>query len=126
MLGLGIGPKSSTVPIYAAETAPTAIRGGLIMLWQTFTAFGIMMGFVADLIFLNVKDPHNIKGLNWRLMLGSAGVPALVVMSQVFLCPESPRWLIGKGRYKEAYESLARLRRHPLQATRDLYCMSSF
>lgn len=92
------------------------------MLWQTFTAFGIMLGFVADLAFLKVKDPHNITGLNWRLMLGSAGVPALIVMSQVFFCPESPRWLISKGRYEQAYVSLARLRNHPIQASRDLYC----
>ena len=33
-------------------------------------------------------------------------------------------WLIGKGRYDKAYESLARLRRHPIQAARDLYCQS--
>lgn len=93
------------------------------MLWQTFTAFGIMIGFVADLIFLKVGDPHNIKGLNWRLMLASAGIPALFVMSQVFFCPESPRWLIGKGRYEKAYRSLERLRNSPIQAARDLYCM---
>ena len=51
-----------------------------------------------------------------------AGIPALVIMSQVFFCPESPRWLMGKGRYDKAYESLRRLRNTPLQAARDLYC----
>ncbi|KAI5123855.1 hypothetical protein M0805_005672 [Coniferiporia weirii] len=121
VLGLGIGPKSSTVPVYSAECAPAAIRGGLVMMWQTFTAFGIMLGFVSDLIFLNVGNTRNITGLNWRLMLASAGVPALVVMSQVFFCPESPRWLISKGQYAKAYRSLERLRNHPIQAARDLY-----
>ena len=87
-----------------------------------WTAFGIMLGYVADLIFLNVHDRHNIHGLRWRLMLGSAGIPAIVVMSQVFFCPESPRWLISKGRYSKAFESLLRLRRHEIQAARDLYC----
>ncbi len=43
-------------------------------------------------------------------------------MSQVFFCPESPRWLMGRGRYADAYKSLERLRRHRLQAARDLYC----
>ena len=41
------------------------------MMWQMWTAFGIMLGFVADLIFLKVPDRAGITGLNWRLMLGS-------------------------------------------------------
>ncbi|KAG9082456.1 hypothetical protein FS749_006833 [Ceratobasidium sp. UAMH 11750] len=106
VLGLGVGPKSTTVPVYAAECAPSPIRGALVMMWQMWTAFGIMLGFVADLVFYHVKDTAHITGLNWRLMLGSAGVPAIFVMAQVYLCPESPRWLMGKGRYPEAFESL--------------------
>ncbi|KAL5523633.1 hypothetical protein ACEPAG_7806 [Sanghuangporus baumii] len=121
VLGLGIGPKSTTVPVYAAECAPTPIRGALVMMWQMWTAFGIMLGFVSDLIFLKVHDPAHITGLNWRLMLASAGVPALFVMAQVFFCPESPRWLLGRGRVEDAYRSLARLRKDPLLAARDLY-----
>jgi hypothetical protein len=39
-LGLGIGPKSSTVPVYSAECAPAPIRGALVMMWQMWTAFG--------------------------------------------------------------------------------------
>ncbi|KZT29044.1 hypothetical protein NEOLEDRAFT_1057552 [Neolentinus lepideus HHB14362 ss-1] len=120
VLGIGIGPKSTTVPVYAAECAPASVRGGLVMMWQMWTAFGIMLGYVMDLAFLHVKSSA-VRGLNWRLMLGSAGVPALFLAIQVFLCPESPRWLMGKGRYDRAYESLARLRRHPLQAARDMY-----
>lgn len=46
-LGFGIGPKSATVPVYAAETAPPAIRGALVMQWQMWTAFGIMFGKIA-------------------------------------------------------------------------------
>ncbi|KAF9451301.1 H(+)-myo-inositol cotransporter [Macrolepiota fuliginosa MF-IS2] len=121
VLGLGIGPKSSTVPVYAAECAPPAIRGALVMMWQTWTAFGIMLGFVADLAFFKVPDTPHIRGLNWRLMLASAGVPALFIVVQVFFCPESPRWYISKGRYRKAFESLSRLRMHPIQAARDLY-----
>ncbi|KLO20378.1 proton myo-inositol cotransporter [Schizopora paradoxa] len=120
-LGLGIGPKSSTVPVYAAECTPAPIRGALVMMWQMFTAFGIMVGYAMDLAFLKVPDTHNIHGLNWRLMLASAGVPAIIVMSQVFFCPESPRWLMGRGRYADAYRSLERLRRMKVQAARDLY-----
>ena len=53
-------------------------------------------------------------------------MPALFLMAQVFFCPESQCWLMTKGRYSDAFESLKRLRRHPVQATRDLYCQSLF
>ncbi|CAE6461948.1 Putative metabolite transport protein YwtG OS=Bacillus subtilis (strain 168) GN=ywtG PE=3 SV=1 [Rhizoctonia solani AG-1 IB] len=121
VLGLGVGPKSSTVPVYAAECSPAPIRGALVMMWQMWTAFGIMLGFVADLMFYHVKDTANITGLNWRLMLGSAGVPAIAIMAQVYFCPESPRWLMGRGRYLDAFESLCRLRKTKIMAARDLY-----
>ncbi|KAI0949652.1 hypothetical protein AcW1_009196 [Taiwanofungus camphoratus] len=120
-LGFGIGPKSATVPVYAAECAPPVIRGALVMMWQLWTAFGIMFGYVCDLAFYHVPNKPHITGLNWRLMLASAGVPALFIMSQVYFCPESPRWLMSKGKYDKAYESLLRLRNSPLQAARDLY-----
>ena len=43
LLGIGMGAKASTVPIYAAENCPAAIRGGLVMSWQIWTAFGIFL-----------------------------------------------------------------------------------
>lgn len=49
VLGLGMGAKGSTVPIFAAENSPASIRGALVMSWQLWTAFGIFLGesFVA-------------------------------------------------------------------------------
>ena len=85
-LGLGIGPKSSTVPIYSAECTPASIRGSLVCQWQTWTAFGIMIGYVADLAFYHVPDQSGITGLNWRLMLGSAGFPALIGERILYPC----------------------------------------
>ena len=80
-----------------------------------------MLCYVADLAFYSVPDKPGITGLNWRLMLGSAGFPALIVMAQMPFLPESPRWLMSKGRYSEAYESMLRLRGHEITAARDLY-----
>jgi hypothetical protein len=66
-----------------------------------------------------VKDVnHNIA---WRLQLGSAFIPAVPLMLGIWFCPESPRWLMSKGKYDKAYRSLLRLRNSPLQAARDLY-----
>ncbi|KAI6145809.1 hypothetical protein BKA82DRAFT_26914 [Pisolithus tinctorius] len=120
-LGFGIGPKSATVPVYAAECAPAPIRGALVMMWQMWTAFGIGLGDVIDLAFYFIPDSGGIRGLNWRLMLASAGIPGLIVCLQVLYAPESPRWLIGKGRYEEAFNELCRLRFSRVQAARDLY-----
>ncbi|WFD25801.1 hypothetical protein MNAN1_000767 [Malassezia nana] len=120
-LGLGIGPKSATVPVYAAECSPPLIRGALVMQWQTWTAFGIMLGNAAGLVLFRVKDAPNITGLNWRLMMGSAAIPAIFVMAQVYMCPESPRWLMKKGKYSQAMQSFLRIRSNPLLAARDMY-----
>jgi MFS family permease len=49
ILGIGMGIKGSTVPIFAAELAPASIRGALVMSWQMWTAFGIFLGFCANL-----------------------------------------------------------------------------
>jgi len=122
-LGLGIGPKSATVPIYAAECSPPQIRGALVMQWQMWTAFGIFVGYAADVAFYSVPDKPNITGLNWRLMMGSAMLPAVIVFSFVFLCPESPRWYMSKGRHEKAYRSMCKLRYNKVQAARDVFYM---
>jgi len=120
-LGFGIGPKSATVPVYTAECSPAPIRGALVMMWQMWTAFGIALGDLIDLTFYFIPDTPGVTGLNWRLMLGSAGIPGLIVCMQVLFAPESPRWLISKGRYEDAFNELCRLRFSRVQAARDLY-----
>ncbi|KAI5475537.1 hypothetical protein MNV49_001198 [Pseudohyphozyma bogoriensis] len=114
LLGFGMGAKGSTVPIFAAENAPPLIRGALVMGWQLWTAFGIFLGFAANVI---VQDTGRIA---WRLQLGSAFIPALPLALFIYMCPESPRWLMKKNRYPAAWKSLVRLRHHELQAARDL------
>jgi len=115
LLGIGMGSKASTVPIFSAENVPASIRGGLVMSWQMWTAFGIFLGFSANLAV------YKVGAIAWRLQLGSAFIPAVPLLIGVYFCPESPRWLMKKGRYVAAYRSLLRLRNTPLQAARDLY-----
>ena len=84
-LGFGMGLKEVTVPVFSAEIAPTSIRGGLVMTWQLWTAFGILLGTSANLA---VKDTGAIA---WRLQLGSAFIPAIPLVLGIYFAPESPR-----------------------------------
>ena len=115
LLGIGMGLKEVTVPVYSAESAPTNIRGGLVMSWQMWTAFGIFIGTCANLVFVNTGK------IAWRLQYGAPFVPAVPLLLGIWFCPESPRWLLKKGKVAKAYRSLLRLRNTPLQAARDLY-----
>ncbi|KKY18963.1 putative sugar transporter [Diplodia seriata] len=115
LLGIGMGLKEATVPVFSAENAPTNIRGALTMSWQVFVAFGIMLGFSVNLVVVNTGS------IEWRLQLGSAFIPAVPLILSIWFAPESPRWLIKKRKFAKAYRSLLRLRNSPLQAARDLY-----
>ncbi|KIN07190.1 hypothetical protein OIDMADRAFT_139816 [Oidiodendron maius Zn] len=116
VLGLGIGSKSTTVPVYAAECSPAPIRGALVMMWQMWTAFGIMLGNIMGVAFGGLAPD-----LGWRLMLGSTVVLPLIVCAQVYFCPESPRWLVQHGKVAKAFKSFRTLRPTDIQAARDLY-----
>ncbi|KAI9856308.1 MAG: hypothetical protein M1813_009144 [Trichoglossum hirsutum] len=114
LLGIGMGAKATTVPIYMAENSPKSIRGALVMTWQMCVALGIFLGFSANLVVSHMKNA-------WRYQFGSAFIPAIPLLVGVFFCPESPRWYIKKDRYLDAFNSLKRLRNTELQAARDLY-----
>ena len=115
LLGIGMGTKAATVPIYAAEATPAPIRGALVMSWQLWVSFGIFLGTCANLICAKLFDEP------WRFQLGSAFLPAVPLALLIFFCPESPRWYIKKGKYLDALHSLLRIRNNPVQAGRDLY-----
>ncbi|KAL8678380.1 MAG: hypothetical protein Q9186_005274 [Xanthomendoza sp. 1 TL-2023] len=114
LLGIGMGAKASTIPVLAAENSPASIRGSLVMGWQLWVAFGLFLGFTANLVL------YQLGSIAWRLQVGSAFIPAVPLIIGIYLCPESPRWYIKKNRYHDAYKSLIRLRLTHLQAARDL------
>jgi len=115
VMGIGIGAKNATVPIYSAEMAPARVRGALVMFWQLWVVIGIFLGFCANVI---VKDTGDIS---WRLQLGSAFIPSFILGAGIFFCPESPRWLMKHGKIAQGFKSMDKLRAHPIIAARDYY-----
>ncbi|KAF2677989.1 putative transporter [Lentithecium fluviatile CBS 122367] len=115
VMGIGIGAKNATVPIFSAEMAPARIRGALVMFWQLWVVAGIFLGFCANVI---VKDTGRIA---WRLQLGSAFIPSFILGIGIFFCPESPRWLMKHGKLDKGFRSMSRLRAHDIIAARDYY-----
>ncbi|GAV88765.1 Sugar_tr domain-containing protein [Cephalotus follicularis] len=103
--GFGIGLAVTLVPVYISETAPPEIRGLLNTLPQ-FTGSGGMFLSYCMVFGMSLKDSPN-----WRMMLGVLSIPSLIYFGlTMFFLPESPRWLVSKGRMLEAKEVLQRLR----------------
>ncbi|KAF2860948.1 hypothetical protein K470DRAFT_270358 [Piedraia hortae CBS 480.64] len=115
VMGIGIGAKNATVPIFSAEMAPARIRGALVMFWQLWVVVGIFLGFAANVI---VKDVPRIA---WRLQLGSAFIPSFILLCGIWFCPESPRWLMKHNKVAKGFQAMKRLRANPIIAARDYY-----
>ncbi|KAL1366741.1 monosaccharide-sensing protein 2-like [Arachis ipaensis] len=103
--GLGIGLAVTLVPLYISETAPPEIRGLLNTLPQFTGSSGMFLSYCMVFAMSLTKAP------SWRLMLGVLWIPSLIYfMLTLFFLPESPRWLVTKGRMFEAKKVLQRLR----------------
>ena len=119
VLGTGLGLNSSTVNVFAAESAPAYIRGGLAVSWQMSTAFGIFLGFLANVIFV-IQYPDR-ENLIWRFQLAAPLIPTIPLLMLIYNCPESSAWHIKRQSYSSAFVSLLRLRNTSLQAAIELY-----
>ncbi|KAM2193630.1 hypothetical protein FF1_026243 [Malus domestica] len=99
--GIGVGYALMIAPVYTAELSPAMSRGFLTSLPEVFITFGLLLGYICNYA-LSGLPPH----INWRLMLGLAAVPAIGIGLGVIAMPESPRWLVMKGKLREAKEVL--------------------
>lgn len=99
--GIGVGYSLMIAPVYVAELSPDLTRGFLTSLPEVFINVGILLGYIANYTLSGL--PQHI---NWRLMLGLAALPAIAVAVGVLAMPESPRWLVMKGRLGEAKKVL--------------------
>ncbi|KAE9600306.1 hypothetical protein Lal_00046189 [Lupinus albus] len=99
--GIGVGYSLTIAPVYVAELSPTHTRGFLTSLPELFINVGILLGYISNYALSGLPSD-----INWRLMLGLAALPAIAVALGVLAMPESPRWLVVKGRFEEARKVL--------------------
>ncbi len=117
--GVGIGIVSIVSPIYISEVSPAKIRGTLVSLYQLAVTAGFLLAYLANWAIDAGIDPaaaadaglwsRMFNAEAWRGMLGSETLPALLFLFIIFFIPESPKWLIIKGKPNEATAVLSRI-----------------
>ena len=124
--GFGIGVVSIVSPAYISEIAVPEKRGMLVSLYQLAITVGFLLAYLVNVLVLRsadtslagadaavrAADPLGVRMFNseyWRGMLGYETIPDLLFLIVIFFIPESPRWLIVKGRFNEASGVLARI-----------------
>lgn len=119
--GVGIGVASVISPLYIAEISVPSFRGRLVSMYQLAITVGFLGAYLANYGLLNYSETLLARGATeglynkifateaWRGMLGMESVPAILFLSVLFLIPESPRWLIVKGKEKKASIILNRI-----------------
>ena len=100
VLGFAVGGATQTVPMYIAELAPPARRGRLVLTFQVGIGVGIVVSTVVGATEM----------LTWRLSVGLASIPALIMLLLMLRLPESPRWLVKKDRDDDARDVLRTMR----------------
>lgn len=100
--GLGVGAASMLSPLYIAEVSPAAIRGRMVSINQLTIVSGILLAYFSNYLLADVEN-------NWRWMFTSGAIPAVLFFVCVFFVPESPRWLISKGKIDRASDILKKL-----------------
>lgn len=107
MLGLAVGGASAVVPVFLAELAPYEIRGSLSGRNELMIVVGQLAAFVINAVLGNVLG--HLDGV-WRIMLVMSAIPAVFLFVGMLRMPESPRWLMVKGRPEQALTVLQTIR----------------
>lgn len=103
--GLAIGAASVVTPIYIAEVSPAEFRGRLVALNQLNIVLGIVLAFVSNYIIASLVPADTA----WRWMFGIVTVPSVLFLAVTLVLPESPRFLVVKGRRELARAVMIRL-----------------
>jgi MFS transporter, SP family, arabinose:H+ symporter len=108
LIGLAVGADSAIATAYIAEFAPANRRGSLSLIQQWMITVGILVSYLVALVTLKVA-PGAAYGADWRIILGLGAVPAVLAVVLRARMPESPRWLMLKGRFADTRKALGQL-----------------
>ncbi len=106
-LGLAVGGASVTVPAYLAEMSPADRRGRMVTQNELMIVTGQLLAFVINAILGSTMSHHDHV---WRYMLAIAALPAIFLFFGMLKVPESPRWLVSKGKNRDALSVLLKVR----------------
>ncbi|MCK5704101.1 MAG: sugar porter family MFS transporter [Cyclobacteriaceae bacterium] len=101
ILGIAIGISSFAVPLYISEISPVKARGALVSSFQLMITIGIVASYFSDLYFADEANPFS-----WRWMFYVGVFPAIILFVGMIFLPETPRFLIGKGKDEEGKKVL--------------------
>ncbi|KAJ5387735.1 hypothetical protein N7509_010276 [Penicillium cosmopolitanum] len=105
VLGVGIGGYVATVPVWQSEISPAHMRGSNVVIDGIFVGSGVALALWVDLGFFFVKE----SSVSWRFPLAFQIIFSIIAIIFITMLPESPRWLIKKGRVEEGRQVLAAL-----------------
>ncbi len=104
--GVAVGGASVVCPMYITEIAPARRRGLLVAVSQLNIVLGILAAYFSNYVVARLLGTENPA--TWRWMFGVMTVPAVAFLLTVLMIPESPRWLVKRGRREQAEAVLAR------------------
>ena len=117
--GVGIGVVSIVSPLYISEVAVAQYRGRLVSLYQLAVTVGFLGAYLVNyqlLAWAESGTQLSVDWLNkvfitevWRGMLGMETLPAILFFIIIFFIPESPRWLIVRGKELKAVNILEKI-----------------
>lgn len=116
--GVAIGLSSNISPLYIAEVSPASHRGRLVSLNQFAVVIGILLAQIVNWQIASPVPEHasievllgtwNVQ-FGWRWMFTAVAAPAVIFLVTSFAIPESPRWLLLRGRTEQALKVLRKI-----------------
>lgn len=113
--GIAVGIVSVIAPMFISEFAPAKIRGSMVAIYQLAITIGIVLAYLSNALLLHLNPSlagssmfSGLAGTQiWRFMFLIMVLPSIVFLLMMLLVPESPRWLLGRGKAEKARKVLS-------------------